>query len=220
MSHFYLDGTIGIETNPCSNRGDGLCCLSESELIAAAKDGKSEAFEALVQPHSKKILSAIRRITRNREDAEDALQDALLKAFTHIKSFDGRAKFSTWLTRIAINSAFMTVRKNSSALASRLEAFDDIERRALEEFPDHAPNPEAAYVQNERGVIVRRAIRALAPAIRDALTFQKLHGLSLKETAERMGISIPATKSRLMRARSDLRRSLTVKLLRPYSRNF
>jgi RNA polymerase sigma-70 factor (ECF subfamily) len=214
MSPFYLDGTIGIEmTFGNTNRREGVRVLDERDLVAAAQSGKPGAFEALVQPHSKKILRAIRRITRNREDAEDALQDTFLKAFTHIKSFDGRAKFSTWLTRIAINSALTTVRTNSSTLASRMEAYGDNGRNGLDASPDRAPNPEAAFVQHERGVFIRRAIRALAPTIRQAFTLQRFHELSLKETAEKMGISIPATKSRLLRARADLRRTLAERSL-------
>jgi RNA polymerase sigma-70 factor (ECF subfamily) len=210
MSTLYLNGTVDVgSTRDNPRRRDDFRGLDESALIAAAQAGNSEAFEALVQPNSKNVLRSIRRITRNREDAEDALQDAFLKAFTHIKSFGGKSKFSTWLTRIAINSALMTVRSNRSTLASRMESYDDKGRGGLKAFPDQAPNPEAVYLHRERGVLIRRAIRALSPTIRQALQLQKVHELSVKETADRMGISISATKSRLMRARVDLKKALS-----------
>ena len=209
MSPFYMDGTIGIEMNlGNANRRQGTHGLEEDALIAAAKGGSSEALEALLQPHSKRIFRTIQRITRNREDAEDALQECFLKAFTNIKSFDGRSKFSTWLTRIAINSALMVVRAKNSSLASRTQSYEDGGSAGFDMLPDQAPDPEVAYVQRERGVLIRRAVRALAPKIRKALTLQRFHELSLEETAEKMGITVGAVKSRLLRARWELRRSL------------
>jgi len=89
--------------------------MCEQALLAAAKQGQTEAFGTLCQPLAPKLIQTARRITRNREDAEDALQNAFLSAFIHIKNFDGRSSFSTWLTRIAINSALMTLRKKRSS---------------------------------------------------------------------------------------------------------
>jgi RNA polymerase sigma-70 factor (ECF subfamily) len=89
--------------------------MCEQALVAAAKQGQAEAFATLCQPLARKLIQSAHRITRNREDAEDALQDALLSAFIHMKNFDGRSSFSTWLTRIAINSALMTLRKKRSS---------------------------------------------------------------------------------------------------------
>jgi len=209
MSRLYLDGTIGIEMNLGNiKRQEIVRELDESALVAAAQAGNSEAFEALLQPHSKKILRTIRGITRNREDAEDALQNALLRAFTHIGSFDSRSKFSTWLTRIAINSALILVRPKNSTLRSRTESYDDNVGGDLDTFSDHAPTPEAAYLQHERGVRLRRAIRSLGPTIRQAISLHKVHEFSLKETAARMGLSVSAVKSLIFRARMELRRSL------------
>ena len=89
--------------------------MCEQALVAAAKQGQAEAFGALCQPLARKLIQSAQRITNNREDAEDALQNAFLSAFTHIKNFDRRFSFSTWLTRIAINSALMTLRKRRSS---------------------------------------------------------------------------------------------------------
>src|SRR5712691_7940808 len=88
---------------------------SEKQLIAAAKSGLRALFGELCERHVKKVFRVIHRIMRNREDAEDAMQDCLLNAFVHLKDFDGRSRFATWLTRIAINAAFMKLRKNRGA---------------------------------------------------------------------------------------------------------
>src|SRR3981189_1927294 len=89
--------------------------MCEQALVAAAKQGQAEAFGAMCEPLARKLIESANRITRNREDAEDALQNAFLSAFIHIKNFDGRSSFSTWLTRIAINSALMTLRKKRNS---------------------------------------------------------------------------------------------------------
>ncbi len=89
--------------------------MCEDALVAAAKQGQAEAFATLCQPYAQRLIRNAHRITRNHEDAEDALQDAFLSAFIHIQNFDGRSSFSTWLTRIAINSALMTLRKKRSS---------------------------------------------------------------------------------------------------------
>lgn len=209
MNPVFIDNTLGNESNSRNtDRREDLHGFDESALIANAQNGNHEAFEALVKLHSNKLLRAIRRITRTREDAEDALQDALLKAFAHVRTFDGRSQFSTWLTRIAINSALMIVRTNRYKLESRMESYEDNGASGLKASPDPSPTPEAAYIQQERRAHLRQAIGALAPTIRQALTLQKVHGLSVTETAEKIGISISATKSRLVRARVDLRRAL------------
>lgn len=209
MSPFYMDGSVGIEMSigDASRRKD-FHRSEEDALIVAAKNGSPDAFEALLQPHSKRIFRTIHRITRNREDAEDALQECFLKAFTNIKSFGGRSKFSTWLTRIAINSALMVVRAKKSLLASHTQSFEDGGGIGLDMLPDQALNPEAACVQRERGTLIRRAVSALTPKIRKALTLQRLNELTLDETAEKMGITVGAVKSRLLRARWELRRTL------------
>ncbi len=209
MASIYVAGWIGNnEAAPDSASEDGLRGREESSLVAAAQRGESEAFQMLVEPHSQKIFKAILRITKNREDAEDALQNSFLKAFLHIRNFDGRSKFSTWLTRIAINSAFMIVRTKGSTLAARVESHDGQGRPGLDSFPDRAPNPEATYLQRERRALIHRAIDALPPTIRKAVELQRLQELSVKKTADILGLSVAAVKSRLFRARVELRRSL------------
>jgi RNA polymerase sigma factor (sigma-70 family) len=206
MATDYFVGVIGnIAQGRNSDSDVDLQRLLEKDLLAAAKLGHNEAFESLVRPHSKSIFRAIYRITKNREDAEDALQDSLLKAFAHLKSFDHRSQFSTWLRRIAINSALTIVRKKRSALGRSGDFHEDFD---LSTIPDRALTPEARVSQKERRAIVRNAILALPPAIRQAFELQKLHGLSVAETAHKLGLSLAAVRSRLFRAKASLRQYL------------
>lgn len=118
--------------------------VDEEHLVSAARSGDSNAFVELYDRHSKKLLARIYRITRNWEDAEDALQDAAVRAFVHVASFEGRSNFASWLTRIATNSAFMVLRKRrASAEVSIEQSFEQSENRVMREPPDYAESPEA-----------------------------------------------------------------------------
>ena len=183
----------------------------ERELVAAAKHGKSEAFEILCARSVHKVFQATRRITKNREDAEDAVQDSLVRAFVHIKDFDGRASFATWLTRIAINSALMILRKRRTCREVSIDGSNSSDASNVTEVywevPDHAPNPEKRYAQQERQRILQTAVRALRPAIREVVELQQFQGHSLKEAASQIGISVSAAKARLFHAKAALRKS-------------
>jgi RNA polymerase sigma-70 factor (ECF subfamily) len=149
------------------------------------------------------------RITRNHEDAEDALQDSFLRAFLHINRFDGRSAFSTWLTRIAINSALMIIRKRHSWGVTGLGIPAELGVEELEwDVTDHAANPEQSYAQREIENILASEIRALRPSIRTAIEMQQLQELSTRETAGRLGISVAAAKSRLFHGRVALRSAM------------
>src|SRR5258705_2801680 len=159
-------------------RGATMC---EDALVAAAKQGQAEAFATLCQPHARRLIRNTHRITGNHEDAEDALQDAFLSAFIHIKNFDGRSSFSTWLTRIAINSALMTLRKKRSSRETSI-GFGESDAKGLGwDVPDPSPNPEKLYAQREKERLLRKAIRKLRPTIRQAIEFQ-FRWLSMEET--------------------------------------
>jgi RNA polymerase sigma factor (sigma-70 family) len=187
--------------------------LGEAQLVAAAKRGNQEAFGELYACHSQKILRATLRITKNREDAEDAAQDCFLNAMIHLESFDGRSSFATWLTRIAINSALMKLRK----IRTCPEVSRD-EPAAAEDFApfepvDSQPNPEEQFAQGQRERMVNRAVRKLRPALRQVVEFRRLREFSMKETARTLRITIPAAKSRLYHARVALRRMPGLKAL-------
>lgn len=173
----------------------------------------SAALEEIWRTHAKKILRITQRITNNREDAEDALQDSFLRAHVHLHDFDGRSSISTWVTRIAINSALMILRKRAAAAQVSI---DNVTATGIEALafipPDRSPSPEADYADREVRAIVRSAIGTLRPSIRRALELQTLEERSAKEIAESMGISVPATKSRIFHARAALRNSLRAKV--------
>jgi RNA polymerase sigma factor (sigma-70 family) len=181
----------------------------ENALLTAVKRGQTSAFDELWQSHASRLLRTTYRITRNREDAEDALQGALLNAFVHLQTFNGRSSFSTWLTRIAINSALMILRKNRFApQVSMDDARDGRGQIEFEATRDVGPDPEAYYSQKEREAILAKAIDELPPPMREALVLQKLEERSTKEAAEIMGISLSAAKARVFRAKFMLVRSL------------
>ena len=182
-----------------------VTCTKEASLLATAKSGETAALDALYRAHAEKLFRTVHRITRNREDAEDAVQDSLLRAFLHLKSFDGRSTFSTWLTRIGINSALMILRKkrNSREISARGPGVDE----TLWEVPDSTPNPERWCAEREQGRILRDAISNLRPTIRRALELQVLEHRSIEETAAQIGISVTAAKARVFHAKAALRKS-------------
>src|ERR1700693_731907 len=150
----WKSGSVSVDKRSVPETVDqenGLLRSSEFHLVAAAKNGHAAAFDALCHPRTKRFFRSTYRITRNREDAEDALQDSFLRAFLHIKDFDGRSSFSTWLTRIAINSALMILRKKRSALELSIEDPGNHDGNpGFPDVPDRAPDPEAHCAQRER----------------------------------------------------------------------
>jgi RNA polymerase sigma-70 factor (ECF subfamily) len=193
-----------------------LAVMSESALVAAAKRGKTEAFELLCDRCARKVLQATRRVTKNREDAEDALQDSFMRAFMNIKRFDGRSSFSTWLTRIAINSALMMLRKRRAARELSMDGSDsDTEStsRNYWEIASSAPNPEKRYIQQERERFLHDAVGRLRPAIREMVEIQHFQEYSMKEAAKRIGISVSAAKGRMFHAKAALRKSRRLKAI-------
>jgi RNA polymerase sigma factor (sigma-70 family) len=170
----------------------------------------SAALEQIWRTHAKQILRITRRITNNREDAEDALQDSFLRAHVHLHDFDGRSSISTWLTRIAINSALLILRKRAGAA---LVSIDNVEAPGAE-VRALIPADQAQYAGLEQQAIFRSAIATLRPSIRRALELRALEERSAKEIAGSMGLSVPAAKSRLFHARAAVRQSLQAKLSR------
>lgn len=189
--------------------------VSDARLVAIAKKGDKSAFEELYKRNAEKMFRATRRITRNREDAEDAVQECFLNAFVHLKSFDGRSRFSTWLTRIAMNAALMKLRKNRSCReVPAEEAVETSERRPPHVVPDPSLNPEEHHAKSERQAILRDAVAKLRPGIRKVVEIQ-LQDCSLYETAEILAISTTAAKGRLFHARAALRKSSQLRFVVP-----
>ena len=177
-------------------------------LVAAAKDGDHQAYAELCRRHSKQIFRRVLRITSDVADAEDTLQETLLKAYVHIGRFEGRSAFSSWLTRIAINSALMLSRKKRSHYVYSLEGGVDGEDFKLPEPTETAHNPEEACILNALENECIRAIRYLPPTLRVVVQFRYRENASLAQIAKMLGISESAVKSRLLRARLKIRARL------------
>jgi RNA polymerase sigma-70 factor, ECF subfamily len=180
----------------------------EPLLVAAAKDGDISAFETLVGRYERKIFRLAQNITQNREDAEDVLQESFLKAYEHLSEFQGNSRFYTWLVRIAVNQALMKLRKRRPNQISLDEEIDTGEELVPREVEDWGPSPEERYKQSELSQILSSAIADLDPSFRIVFQLRDIEELSTEETAEALGLSIPAVKSRLLRARLKLRQKL------------
>ncbi len=180
--------------------------LDYDALLGGARKGESGAFERLCGQATPRIYRTLYRITKNREDAEDALQEALMRAFINLPRFDGRSSFSTWLTRIALNAAFMKLRRGRLAREVAMDVpYPFGNEPGGYQLRDHAPSPEDEYAAQERAQILRSALNGLRPRVRAAVETCQLQERSLKETAELLGISVAAAKGRLFQARVALR---------------
>src|ERR1700678_1192556 len=177
-------------------------------LVAAAKDGDHRAYAELCRRHSPQIFRTVFRITGNKADAEDTLQEALLKAYIQIRGFEGRSAFSSWLTRIAINSALMLLRKKRSQPVYSFESGSDVDDFNLSEPVETSRSPEESCIQNALEDELDHAIRYLSPTLRAVVLIRYREDASVSEIGKILGISEPAVKSRLLRARSNLRRRL------------
>jgi RNA polymerase sigma-70 factor (ECF subfamily) len=197
-----------VSTPEAKPRASAIVPEDEPALVAAAKSGNIEAFEELVSRYESKIFRLAMNITHNREDAEDAMQEAFLKSYSHLSTFQGNSRFYTWLVRITVNEALMKLRKrrgNQVSLDEPVETEDDLMPREIE---DWGPSPEQRYAQRELGTILSEVIEKLEPEYRMVFVLRDIEELSIEETAQLLGISVPAVKSRLLRARLKLRHKL------------
>jgi RNA polymerase sigma-70 factor, ECF subfamily len=180
--------------------------VSEQLLISAAKSGNTVAFVELSRRHSHKILRRAYRIVKNWQDAEDVLQESLMRAFLHLKDFEERSSFSSWLTRIAINFSLMGLRKKRGQVEISMEFINDDHEVAYRWEPrDPAESPESHCSRRETEALLEIAIRQLPPILRQVVQLNLIDGRSGEELAQTLGISVPAAKSRLSRARNALR---------------
>src|SRR5512146_1463937 len=181
----------------------------ELMLVRAAKGGDMGAFEELVKRYDRNVFRIAQHITQNREDAEDVVQDAFLKAYGNLQNFQEQSKFYTWLVRIAVNEALMRLRRRRpERMVSLDEEVKTDEDSMPREVADWSPNPEQLYTQSELRDILTKTIQGLPSSFRTVFVLRDVEGLSTEETAEALSLSIPAVKSRLLRARLQLRERL------------
>lgn len=182
----------------------------ELEVLALARQGDSKAFSELMRKYEGKIFRLAQHITQNREDAEDVLQETFLKAYEHLDQFKGDSKFYTWVVRIAVNQALMKLRKRKTdRTVSMDEGIDTGEDTVVREIAAWDEDPEQRFSREELGEILDEAVQSLAPAYRTVFVLRDIDELSTEETADALELSIPAVKSRLLRARLQLREKLT-----------
>lgn len=168
------------------------------------------AYDELVRKYERQLFRIAQHITQNREDAEDVMQDAFLKAYEKLDQFQGNSKFYTWLVRIAVNESLMRLRKRRSGRMVSLDEDVETEEGSVpRDLADWDPDPEQNYSQTELAEILRKTIQGLPPGFRVVFTLRDVDGLSTEETAETLGLSVPAVKSRLLRARLQLRERLS-----------
>jgi len=184
--------------------------IEESALVAQAREGDTRAFGELVRRYEGKVFRLAQHVTQNREDAEDVLQETFMKAYEHLDQFKGDSKFYTWIVRIAVNQALMKLRRRKTDKSVSLdETIDTGEDTITREIAAWDEDPEQRFSREELGGILDTAIQSLEPPYRSVFVLRDIDELSTEETAEALGLSVPAVKSRLLRARLQLREKLT-----------
>ena len=184
-------------------------------LVDASRNGDASAFEELVRRYDHKLYRLARGITHSNEDAEDVVQNAFLKAYQNLNRFEGKAKFSTWLIRIALNESFMRMRKLRSNREQSLDSnsgFESVEGQLLEhhsDLSDWAMNPESLYSQTKLRRILEKSLQTLQPTLRAVFILRDIEGHTISETSAMLKLTSTAVKSRLSRARLQLREELS-----------
>jgi RNA polymerase sigma-70 factor (ECF subfamily) len=186
---------------------------SDEVLVVAAKRGDTRAFETLVLRHERTVLAVAQRITNNREDAEDVAQESFHRAFLHLGGFQEKSRFSTWLTRIVMNQAFMLLRGRRRVLEVVPESANDVAKSNAESFVDQGPSPEESCWQRERKQLLTKAIDRLSPITRKTILLRDIEEKSVEETAQILDTSIGAVKARVFHGRRRLRRTVNPALL-------
>ena len=211
-----LSGTRTCNTSSRTSRrrdscqhGVGATTTADLHVVYKAIAGDPIAQEQLFKMHAATLYRRAFAILRNKEDAEDALQDGWFRAYSNIRSFEGRSSFSTWLTQIVINSALMILRRNRNRREVSTDEAGEIS--FIHQIPDHSRNPEETFLEGERKTILNDTIRSLRPRIRMMVELGPLQGRSPNDAAHRLGISPQAAKGRLFHARAALRKSAVLR---------
>jgi RNA polymerase sigma-70 factor (ECF subfamily) len=192
-----------------AQRGQDYPRASDDQLLAAAKASDERAFEELCGRHVGSVRKRVHSMVRNSEDTEDVLQDSLLKAYRHLREFKESCSFSTWITRIAINTALMHLRKRKSRReVSFDQASETNQTWSTCDIPDPSPSTDRAYAKRETLEVMLRAVNRLPPLYRGLLEQYHAQEKPLQEAADKLGITVASAKTRLFRARRTLRSML------------
>ncbi len=184
-----------------------LTIYPDDQLVTRSQAGDQEAFAELIQRHRPGCLKMALSILRAPQDAEDEVQNALWKAYEHIGQFQQDSKFSTWLTRIVVNQCLMRLRQARRARFFYID--ESVGDDALtSELPDEQPTPEAVVAETELGEVLRHEVSRIPPLLRKVFLLRDMQELPMPEVAQKLGISVAAAKSRLLRARAELRARL------------
>lgn len=195
---------------PLSQSGDPGAAEDDLTLVQATRKGQVSAFDKLVRRYDRKLFRIAQSVTHNREEAEDAVQEAFFKAYQKLDQFQGSAKFSTWLIRIVLNQALMKVRRQRTAREESLDRDFQSDSDILpRDVADWSPNPQELYSAVEFREILTKCLRRLQPALRVVFVLRDIEELSIHETGEALGLSAVAVKARLFRARLQLREGLS-----------
>ena len=179
--------------------------LSDEQVITRVLAGETALFEVLMRRYNERLYRAARAILRDENEAEDVMQQAYVNAYAHLRQFDGRSKFSTWLTRIAVHEALARARRRGRYLTM------DLEDASAIEFPqahDGTPDPERLAIARELGAVLESAIERLPDGAREVFVLRQIEGMRTDEVADALGVSEAVVKTRLSRARGALRRDL------------
>ncbi len=182
--------------------------LTDEELVGQAQNGSHGAFGELVRRHRGGCMKLSLSILRNKQDAEDEVQNAFWKAFQNISRFHGEAKFGTWLTRIVTNQCLMKVRRDRRAKFLYIDDVQIGEDAGTLDLPAPEDTPEQGLGKEEVARVFRDEVRRVPPVLRNAFVLREFQRLPIPEVAQQLGVSVPAAKSRLLRARAELRRRL------------
>ena len=197
------------------SRSSGTETTSEEALVRASQRGNQQAIETLFRRYQRQLHRAARRILLNKEDAEDALQDGLFLAYRNVRHFEGRSKFSTWLTRIVINAALMRKRRATGLRVTSLDAEHPQCQLPLSELlQTEDPNPEQLFAHTELKEMIQSNVGQLSSPLLTAFVLCGIEGHSQEEAAKRLGITLTAMKARMFRARYKLAESLGRRLER------
>jgi RNA polymerase sigma-70 factor (ECF subfamily) len=179
--------------------------VREERLLHLAMKGDQEALGHILASYMPQLYRTALRVVGTPQEAEDALQDGLLRAVCHLREFAGRSRFSTWLTTIVTNAALMRLRRvRPERVTSIDQKCDREEQPMVNRIPDSGPNPEEMYARQERLQILKRGLQSLPPSCRNAVQLRDIQGMSTKEAAEALGLPLGTLKSHLYRARLKL----------------